>query len=173
MQEATETFLHYLYYDTMDPRTSAQHVIAVLHVAHYYGAGRLVALCEAFLAKELKRGDKDDEGNFPGLHIVNLMLLQSGQTFGAMTCSSPGATAVLARVLMGTVLWPSSFQVCVWIFCTAHLRWIRPEGHSQQGPEQRRSNFNASLQHQGKYNVLLSVQGLTFSISFALSCMTP
>lgn len=48
----------------MDPRTSAQHVIAVLHVAHYYGAGRLVALCEAFLAKELKRGDKDDEGNF-------------------------------------------------------------------------------------------------------------
>ncbi len=46
----------------MDARTSPQHVIAVLHVAHYYGAGRLVGLCEAILAKELKRGDRDDEG---------------------------------------------------------------------------------------------------------------
>ena len=68
MQDATETFLHYLYYDKMDPRTSAQHVVAVLHVAHYYGAGRLVALCEAFLAKELKQSDKDDEGDFADLH---------------------------------------------------------------------------------------------------------
>lgn len=64
----------------MNPRTSAQHVIAVLHVAHYYGAGRLVALCEAFLAKELKRSDKDDEGDFADLHTVKLELLQSGQT---------------------------------------------------------------------------------------------
>lgn len=68
LQDAIETFLHYLYYDEMDPRTSAQHVVAVLHVAHYYGAGRLVALCEAVLAKELKRGDKDDEGKLPDVH---------------------------------------------------------------------------------------------------------
>jgi len=46
----------------VDARTSPQHVVAVLHVAHYYGAGRLVGLCEAILAKELKRGDRDDEG---------------------------------------------------------------------------------------------------------------
>ena len=57
-----ETFLHYLYTDKMDHRISPQHVVAVLHVAHYYGAGRLVGLCEAVLAKELKRGDSDDEG---------------------------------------------------------------------------------------------------------------
>ena len=62
MQDAIETFLHYLYYDEMDPRISPQHVVAVLHVAHYYGAARLVALCEAVLAKELKLGDRDDEG---------------------------------------------------------------------------------------------------------------
>ena len=62
MQDAIETFLHYLYYDKMDPRIPPQHVVAVLHVAHYYGAGCLVGLCEAVLAKELKRGDKDDEG---------------------------------------------------------------------------------------------------------------
>ncbi len=61
-QDAIETFLHYLYYDKVDARTSPQHVVAVLHVAHYYGAGRLVGLCEAILAKELKRGDRDDEG---------------------------------------------------------------------------------------------------------------
>jgi len=62
IQDAIETFLHYLYYDKVDSRTSPQHVVAVLHVAHYYGAGRLVGLCEAILAKELKRGDRDDEG---------------------------------------------------------------------------------------------------------------
>lgn len=81
MQDATETFLHYLYYDKMEPRTSAQHVIAVLHVAHYYGAGRLVALCEAFLAKELKQSDKDDEGDFADLHMRNLVLLQRRRTY--------------------------------------------------------------------------------------------
>ena len=63
LQDAVETFLHYLYYDEMDPRISPQHVVAVLHVAHYYGAGRLVALCEAVLAKELKQSDRDDEGS--------------------------------------------------------------------------------------------------------------
>lgn len=62
LQDAVETFLHYLYYDEMDPRTSPQHVVAVLHVAHYYGAGRLVALCEAVLAKDLKQSDREDEG---------------------------------------------------------------------------------------------------------------
>ena len=61
-QDAIETFLHYLYYDKMDPRTPPQHVVAVLHVAHYYGVSRLVGLCEAILAKELKRGDPEDEG---------------------------------------------------------------------------------------------------------------
>ena len=62
IQDAIETFLHYLYYDKVDSRTSPQHIVAVLHVAHYYGAGRLVGLCEAILAKELKRGNRDDEG---------------------------------------------------------------------------------------------------------------
>ena len=57
-----ESFLHYLYYDNVDPRSSPQHVVAVLHVAHYYGAAHLVGLCEAILAKVLKKGDKDDEG---------------------------------------------------------------------------------------------------------------
>lgn len=87
LQDAIETFLHYLYYDEMDPRISAQHVVAVLHVAHYYGAGRLVALCEAVLAKELKRGDKDDEGNL--LDARPQMLLQARQIdSGVRTCSS-------------------------------------------------------------------------------------
>lgn len=54
--------MSYLYEDKMDVRISPQHVVAVLHVAHYYGAGRLVGLCEAMLAKELKRGSRDDEG---------------------------------------------------------------------------------------------------------------
>ena len=62
MQEAIDSFLHYLYWDNLDPRTSPQHAVAVLHVAHYYGATRLVTLCEAILAKEIKKGDRDDEG---------------------------------------------------------------------------------------------------------------
>ena len=60
MQEAIDSFLHYLYWDNLDPRTSPQHAVAVLHVAHYYGATRLVTLCEAILAKEIKKGDRDD-----------------------------------------------------------------------------------------------------------------
>ena len=61
MQDAVETFLHYLYYDKLDPRSSPQHVMAVLHVAHYYGAAHLVGLCEATLAQAIKKGDQDDE----------------------------------------------------------------------------------------------------------------
>lgn len=62
MQDAIDSFLRYLYWDKLDPRTSPQHAVAVLHVAHYYGASRLVALCEVILAKEIKKGDRDDEG---------------------------------------------------------------------------------------------------------------
>lgn len=57
-----DSFLHYLYWDKLDPRSSPEHTIAVLHVAHYYGATCLVGLGEALLAKVLKKGDKDDEG---------------------------------------------------------------------------------------------------------------
>ena len=35
--------------------------MAVLHVAHYYGAAHLVGLCEAMLAQAVKKGDKDDD----------------------------------------------------------------------------------------------------------------
>lgn len=79
-KDAIETFLHYLYYDEVDPRTSPQHVVAVLHVAHYYGAGRLVGLCEAILAKELKRGDRDDEGTNEAAAALLVLADESGLT---------------------------------------------------------------------------------------------
>ncbi|KAK9807068.1 hypothetical protein WJX72_012529 [[Myrmecia] bisecta] len=61
-REAIEVFLRYLYHDTIDMRIDIEMAIAVLHVAHYYGAPRLVGLCEVILAKELKRGSPRDEG---------------------------------------------------------------------------------------------------------------
>lgn len=70
LQEAIDSFLHYLYWDKLDPRTSPEHAIAVLHVAHYYGAACLVGLCEALLAKVLKKGDRDDEGLAQCLSVV-------------------------------------------------------------------------------------------------------
>lgn len=73
VQDAVETFLHYLYYDSLDPRSSPQHVVAVLHVAHYYGASHLVGLCEATLAKVLKKGDQDDEGQHPLKTVLSLV----------------------------------------------------------------------------------------------------
>ena len=76
VQEAIDSFLHYLYWDKLDARTSPQHAVAVLHVAHYYGATRLVSLCEAILAKEIKKGDRDDEGMelcfLDGIHLISL-----------------------------------------------------------------------------------------------------
>lgn len=79
-KDAVETFLHYLYHDKIDSRTSPQHVVAVLHVAHYYGAGRLVGLCEAILAKELKRGDRDDEGTNEAAAALLVLADESGLT---------------------------------------------------------------------------------------------
>ncbi|KAL0038735.1 hypothetical protein WJX79_005752 [Trebouxia sp. C0005] len=77
-KDAIETFLHYLYYDKVDTRTSAQHAVAVLHVAHYYGAGRLVGLCEAILATELKRGNRDDEGTNEAAAALLVLADESG-----------------------------------------------------------------------------------------------
>ena len=84
LQDAIESFLHYLYWDKLDPRTSPQHAVAVLHVAHYYGATRLVGLCEAILAKEIKKGDADDEGRSTIRHILNQMLSRLSETCSGM-----------------------------------------------------------------------------------------
>lgn len=62
MQEAIEVFLFYLYNDRLDARLDAESAMAVLHIAHYYGAPRLVGLCERLLAQEIKSRDPQDEG---------------------------------------------------------------------------------------------------------------
>ena len=103
-QDAIETFLHYLYYDKVDSRTSPQHAVAVLHVAHYYGAGRLVGLCEAILAKELKRGDRDDEG------LCCFCLYTSCI---CMLC--------LYQLRLHTVLLPAAFACCALTSCICML----------------------------------------------------
>jgi protein-L-isoaspartate O-methyltransferase len=59
-KEAVITFVQYLYHDVLDARTDPEHAIAVLHVAHYYGAARLVGLCELVLARELKKCEAGD-----------------------------------------------------------------------------------------------------------------
>jgi hypothetical protein len=55
-------FLYYLYHDRLDARLDAESATAVLHIAHYYGAPRLVGLCERLLAQEIKSRDPEDEG---------------------------------------------------------------------------------------------------------------
>ncbi len=104
IQEAIETFLHYLYYDKVDSRTSPQHVVAVLHVAHYYGAARLVGLCEAILAKELKRGDRDDEGLCCFCFCTSFFCMQ-----------------YLYQLRLRTVLLPTAFACCAPTSCCCML----------------------------------------------------
>ena len=64
LQEVVQTFVQYLYEDTLDVRTEPGHAVVVLHLGHYYGATRLVGLCEGLLAKAFKAGDPEDEGGF-------------------------------------------------------------------------------------------------------------
>ena len=54
--------MQYLYEDTLDVRTEPGHAVVVLHLGHYYGATRLVGLCEGLLAKAFKAGNPEDEG---------------------------------------------------------------------------------------------------------------
>ena len=63
MQEAMEVFLYYLYKDELDSRLDAELAASVLHIGQYYGAPRLVGLCERLLAREIKSGDPEDEGD--------------------------------------------------------------------------------------------------------------
>lgn len=77
-KDAVETFLHYLYYDKLDSRSSPQHVMAVLHVAHYYGAAHLVGLCEAMLAQAVKKGDQDDESTHEAAAALLMLADESG-----------------------------------------------------------------------------------------------
>lgn len=56
-------FLHYVYKDELDTRLDAELAAAVLHIAQYYGAPRLAGLCERLLAREIKNGDPEDEGD--------------------------------------------------------------------------------------------------------------
>ena len=56
-------FLYYLYKDELDSRLDAELAASVLHIGQYYGAPRLVGLCERLLAREIKSGDPEDEGD--------------------------------------------------------------------------------------------------------------
>ena len=70
LQEAMEVFLYYVYKDELDTRLDAELAAAVLHIAQYYGAPRLAGLCERLLAREIKNGDPEDEGNNPFSHVT-------------------------------------------------------------------------------------------------------
>ena len=61
-QEAVAVLVRYLYTDELPARAEAGLLAAALHVAQYYGAPRLAALCEAALAREALRADPDDAG---------------------------------------------------------------------------------------------------------------
>lgn len=62
-QAACKAFLAYLYQDELKlEEGNPQAAVAALHVAHYYGAPRLVALCEMALASELKSSSDNDDG---------------------------------------------------------------------------------------------------------------
>ncbi|EIE27207.1 PCMT-domain-containing protein [Coccomyxa subellipsoidea C-169] len=61
-QEAMEVFKFYLYNDQLDARLDAEAATAVLHIGQYYGAPRLVGLCERMLAREIRHRDAGEEG---------------------------------------------------------------------------------------------------------------
>lgn len=76
LQEVVQTFVQYLYEDTLDVRTEPGHAVVVLHLGHYYGATRLVGLCEGLLAKAFKAGDPEDEGGCAAVaNAVSSLLL--------------------------------------------------------------------------------------------------
>lgn len=45
VQEAAAAFVKYLYEDELDGRMDAQSTVALLHVAHFFGAPHLVCCC--------------------------------------------------------------------------------------------------------------------------------
>ena len=55
-------FKFYLYNDQLDARLDAEAATAVLHIGQYYGAPRLVGLCERMLAREIRHRDAGEEG---------------------------------------------------------------------------------------------------------------
>lgn len=61
-QEAAAAFVKYLYEDELDGRMDAQSTVALLHVAHFFGAPHLVGLCDLQLSRELITASADDEG---------------------------------------------------------------------------------------------------------------
>ena len=100
LQEVVQTFVQYLYEDTLDVRTEPGHAVVVLHLGHYYGATRLVGLCEGLLAKAFKAGDPEDEGGCAAeADTVPSLLLATPSRAGdpgRMCCSSKRCVSQLA-----------------------------------------------------------------------------
>lgn len=63
---AATAFLSYLYTDALDVEAEVQLAMEVLHMATYYGVGRLVSLCEELLAAGLMESDARDPGMCAG-----------------------------------------------------------------------------------------------------------
>ncbi len=79
-------FLYYLYKDELDSRLDAELAASVLHIGQYYGAPRLVGLCERLLAREIKSGDPEDEGG-----IFSIMCVEAAAS--SIPSSRPGHSA--------------------------------------------------------------------------------
>ena len=61
-QEAVEGFKRYCYQDDMESRTDVQGTLALLHVAHFFGAPRLAGLCDLAMSRNFKHASPKDEG---------------------------------------------------------------------------------------------------------------
>ena len=101
--------MQYLYEDTLDVRTEPGHAVVVLHLGHYYGATRLVGLCEGLLAKAFKAGDPEDEGGCAAQAdaVSSLLLLATASKAGdqVVCCNSDHCVPACYWSRQGTLRW--------------------------------------------------------------------
>ena len=57
-----EAFVRFCYEDEIDTRMDAQAALALLHVAHFFGAPRLAGLCDLALSRGFKHATPADDG---------------------------------------------------------------------------------------------------------------
>jgi len=69
-KETVEAFLHYVYHDSLPDELPIQEVAELVHAAMFFNSQRLVVLCEAALAKELRSKESGVEELAPQLLLL-------------------------------------------------------------------------------------------------------
>ena len=76
VQESVLAFVTYCYEDEVDARLGGQEALALLHVAHFFGAARLAGLCDLALSRGFKHASPADEGECLATALLHILLAE-------------------------------------------------------------------------------------------------